>query len=140
MAIIRNMPISGQKRYNLLAKLGGVKIEGQRGFIGKDVSFDTIRPDLVIIEDGAYITEGCVIYTHHLDTRIFHTGKGDWWRYGGVRICRNAFIGSHSIICNSVTIGEGAVVGAGSVVTKDIPSYEIWGGNPAKFIKRRLIE
>ena len=34
-------------------------------------------------------------------------------------------------------IGEGAVVGAGFVVTKDIPDYEVWAGNPARFIRKR---
>ena len=51
----------------------------------------------------------------------------------------NAFIGANTVICNSVTIGRNAVVGAGSVVTKDIPDNEIWGGNPAHFIKKRII-
>lgn len=43
-----------------------------------------------------------------------------------------AFIGAHCIILKGVTVGEYSVVGAGSVVTKDIPDYEIWAGNPAK--------
>ena len=38
----------------------------------------------------------------------------------------------------SVTIGKGAIVGAGSVVTKDIPPYQVWAGNPAKYIKDRV--
>ena len=41
-----------------------------------------------------------------------------------------------SIILKGVTIGENSVVGAGSVVTKDIPSGEVWAGNPAKFIRK----
>ena len=45
-----------------------------------------------------------------------------------------AFIGAGSYILKGVTIGRGAVVGAASVVTKDIPEYEIWGGNPARKI------
>lgn len=45
------------------------------------------------------------------------------------------FIGVGTLICNSVVIGDDAVVGAGSVVTKDIPANEVWAGNPAKFIK-----
>ena len=36
-----------------------------------------------------------------------------------------------------VTIGERAIIGAGSVVTKDIPANEVWAGNPAKFIRKR---
>lgn len=43
-----------------------------------------------------------------------------------------AFIGMGSLILKGVTIGIGAVVGAGAVVTKDIPDYEIWAGNPAR--------
>jgi len=46
----------------------------------------------------------------------------------------NVWIGCRSIILKGVTIGEGAVVAAGSVVTKNIPAYTIWGGAPAKFI------
>ena len=49
----------------------------------------------------------------------------------------NCFIGANTVICNPVTIGANSVVGAGSVVTKDIPDNEIWGGNPAHFIKKR---
>jgi acetyltransferase-like isoleucine patch superfamily enzyme len=50
------------------------------------------------------------------------------------------WIGSHVIILGGVTIGEGAIVGAGSVVTKDVPDYGIAAGNPAKLIGQRNIE
>lgn len=46
------------------------------------------------------------------------------------------FIGASSIILKGVTIGSKSIVGAGSVVTKNIPDNEIWAGNPAKFIKK----
>lgn len=46
------------------------------------------------------------------------------------------FIGAHTTILKGVTIGEDSIVGACSVVTKSIPRNEIWGGNPAKFIKK----
>ena len=46
-------------------------------------------------------------------------------------------IGSGSIILPGVTVGEGAIVGAGSVVTKSVPDYEVWAGVPAKRIKKR---
>ena len=48
----------------------------------------------------------------------------------------DVFIGTRSIICKGVTIGERSIVASGSVVVKSIPADEIWGGNPAKFIKR----
>ncbi len=46
------------------------------------------------------------------------------------------FIGARCVIGKGITIGDKSIVAAGSVVTKDIPSGEIWGGNPAKFIKK----
>lgn len=57
--------------------------------------------------------------------------------YGPVKICDRAWIGPNSIILRNVTIGEGAVVAAGSVVTHDIPPYEVWGGIPARYISKR---
>lgn len=48
----------------------------------------------------------------------------------------NVFIGCKCIILKGVTIGNRSIVGAGSVVTKDIPDDEIWAGNPARFIRK----
>ncbi len=56
-------------------------------------------------------------------------------RTATVVIKDKAWIGFNSIIMKGVTIGEGAVVGAGSVVTKDVPDYVVVGGNPAQVIK-----
>lgn len=57
---------------------------------------------------------------------------------GKVWIEKNVWIGGGSIILPNVKIGEGAIVSAGSVVTKNVGEYEIVGGVPAKFIKSRL--
>ncbi len=51
----------------------------------------------------------------------------------------NAFIGAHSTILKGVTIGNNAIVGACSLVSKDIPDNEIWAGNPAQFIKKVVL-
>jgi acetyltransferase-like isoleucine patch superfamily enzyme len=48
----------------------------------------------------------------------------------------NVFIGAHSTILKGVTIGENSIVGACSLVSKDVPANEIWGGNPATFIRK----
>lgn len=52
-----------------------------------------------------------------------------------IKICDDAWIGMNSIILKGVTIGEGAIVGAGSVVTKDVPAWTVVAGNPAKVVK-----
>lgn len=52
-----------------------------------------------------------------------------------VTICDHVFIGARCIIGKGVTIGEKSIIAAGSVVVSDIPANQIWGGNPAKFIK-----
>lgn len=54
------------------------------------------------------------------------------------RVGNDVWIGSKALIKAGVTIGHGAVIGMGSVVTKDVPPYEIWAGNPARFIKKRF--
>lgn len=53
-----------------------------------------------------------------------------------VYIADDVFVGAHSIILKGVTIGERSIIGAGSVVTRSIPSDEVWGGAPAQFIKK----
>ena len=52
-------------------------------------------------------------------------------------IDEDVWIGTHVVILPGVTIGRGAIVAAGSIVNRNIPAYEIWGGVPAKFIKER---
>lgn len=52
-----------------------------------------------------------------------------------IKIGNDCFIGARSIICKGVTIGERVIIAAGSVITTDIPSDEVWGGNPAAFIR-----
>lgn len=59
-------------------------------------------------------------------------------KQGPVIIKDNVWIGAGTIILSGVTIGEGCIIGAGSVVTKSIPAYSIAAGNPAKVIKSRI--
>ena len=53
-----------------------------------------------------------------------------------IAILDGAFIGANSLILKGVTIGRQSIVGAGSVVTRDIPEKEVWAGNPARFVRR----
>lgn len=129
---LSNLPMPGHGIRPWFVRLGGVNIlDPKHTFIGKDVKYDGVHPELITIESGVRITGGTTILTHYIDPA---TGT---FRNGEVRIRKGAFIGTRTIICNSVTIGEGAIVGAGSIVTKNIPANEVWAGNPARFIKKR---
>lgn len=57
-----------------------------------------------------------------------------------VVIGNNVWLGKSAIVLPGVTVGDGAIIGAGAVVTKDVPEYAIVAGNPAKFIRKRLDE
>lgn len=125
------LPMFPQWRAKCL-KLGGVNIKGH-ALIYNGVGIDTVAPDKLFIGNHVAITAGCRILTHYLDPNT----KGNKFRIGEVHIEDDVFIGVNTIVCNAVTIGKGAIVGAGSVVTKDVPPYEVWAGNPARFIKER---
>ena len=119
----------------VVCKNGGVKFKSQNPntSIYGGVLFDTVHPELITIGNRVRITSGVKILTHYMDPSV----PGFHFRNGEVKIEDEVFIGVNVVICNSVTIGKGAIVGAGSVVTKDIPPYEVWAGVPAKFIKKR---
>jgi len=90
------------------------------------------------IEDHAYIGGGCQIYDtdfHSLDHKL-RGSKEDCPSNLPILLGENCFIGGHSIVLKGVSIGDGSVVGAGSVVTKSIPKNELWAGNPARFIRK----
>ncbi|MGQ9926900.1 MAG: acyltransferase [Chloroflexaceae bacterium] len=55
---------------------------------------------------------------------------------GPIVVRRRAWIGSRATILGGVIVGEGAVIGAGSVVTRSVPSHEFWAGNPARQVRR----
>ena len=116
-------------------QMGGVNIlDPKHTFIGEDVVFDTNYPEDIIIESGVTLTTRCVIVTHFV--AVDNNNSRHYLR-GKVVIKHNAYIGANTVICKPVTIGEGAIIGASSVVTKDIPPFEIWAGNPARFIRKR---
>lgn len=91
--------------------------------------------------------------SHPLDwvstSPVFHSGKNVMIKnfYGHsfentyiTNIGNDVWIGNNCLIKAGIKVGNGAVIGMGSVVTKDVGPYEIWGGNPAKLIRKRLSE
>lgn len=132
---LQHLPMKSRGWRSRVCKWGGVNIlDPQHTFIGEDVIFDTNYPEDVVIESGVTLTARCILITHFVEVE---NDEHRFYSRGKIRICHNAYIGTNTVICKPVTIGEGAIVGASSVVTKDIPPFEIWAGNPARFIRKR---
>ena len=108
--------------------------------IGRNVkvSSHTFICEGVEIEDNVFIGHS-VTFINDTYPRATAAGGGLQteadWKVEKTRICKGASVGSGSTILCNVTIGENAIVGAGSVVTKDVPANAIVAGNPAKFLR-----
>ena len=92
------------------------------------------EPYLVTIGNHVQITRGVSIHTHGGGNAVRQIIP-DFDVFGKVVIEDWCYIGAHSQIMPGVTIGDNVVIGAGSVVTKDIPSNKIAYGNPCKIVK-----
>ena len=106
--------------------------------IGDHVHVDAGHAELIFIGDHVQLTGGCRLLCHQRDLIGYH--KGDDcaklpYRLGEIHIENGVMIGMHSMVMPGVTIGEGAVVGAFSLVTKDIPAWTVAVGRPAKVVK-----
>lgn len=129
---LQHLPMKSRCWRPYVCRLGWVNIiDYKRTFIGEDVMFDTNYPEDITIESGVRLTVGVKIVTHFMNP---NTGSYD---RGQVHIRKGAYLGMGTMVVKPVTIGENAIVGAGSIVTKDIPANEVWAGNPARFIKCR---
>lgn len=117
---------------------------GARVFIGGS---KLISANRLIVGDDVLISWGCTIVDHDSHSIAWSkrsTDVLDWakgiknWQYvnkGTVHIHDKVWVGANVTILKNVSVGEGAVVGAGSVVTKDVPAWTIVAGNPAKIIR-----
>lgn len=100
---------------------------GRKTAIGLMVMMDTMFPERIHIGENTIIGYNSTILAHEYMI--------DEYRLGDVYIGSNVMIGAKVIILPGVTVGDNTIIGAGSVVTKDIPSNTFFAGNPAKFIK-----
>lgn len=135
------------------SSIGNITI-GEHSFIGGSTF---ISRSSITIGSNVTIAWGCTIYDHDSHSlnymerrkdisdelydirngRNFITHKNwDVVNSKPITICDDAWIGMNCIILKGVTIGEGAIVGAGSVVTKDVPAWTVVAGNPAKVVKK----
>mgnify|MGYP003647347507 CR=1 FL=1 len=102
--------------------------------------FCSIADNVIIGGDSHPITWGSTSPVFHKGKNILKVNFSNHSFKSTKRtiIKNDVWIGSNALIKSGVVIGNGAVVGMGSVVTKDIGDYEIWGGNPAKLIRKRF--
>ncbi len=121
-------------------KWRGVKI-GKHVYIGPRVFIDGAYPHLVSIEDYVSIGMNTMINAHSNPTSSLELKQKYYPRYiAPTNIKKGAWIAPGCIILAGISIGENAVVGAGSVVTKDVEPYTVVAGNPVKLIKRLIDE
>lgn len=119
---------------------------GNNVYIGNETIIDCVQN--VIIEDDVLIAYQVIIQdsdNHSSKFSLRLNDAAEWVnrRYHNwedtakkpIRISRGAWISARVIILKGVTIGEGAIVGAGSVVTKNVPDWTVVAGNPARFIR-----
>ena len=141
----------GYRTRRILLRLVGMKL-AQQTAIHKGCY---ISGNNLVLEKGSYINRNCVIdcahapvvigenvgigfncsfltTNHNYSNPLKRTGKVDGKK---IEIKAGAWIGGGTIICPGVTIGNGCIVAAGSVVVKDCKSNCVYGGNPARFIK-----
>lgn len=137
MSIVNSLINFIQHRRNPVsyAKKIGVNIGENCRIIGPQVWGS--EPYLITIGDDVTVSFDCAFITYDGAIKIIKKRPkySNLLKFGKINIGSNCFIGCRSIIMPGVTIGDYSIVAAGSVVTKDIPSGEIWGGNPAKFIQ-----
>ncbi len=120
----------------------GTFVEIQKGVtIGNrcKISSHTFICEGVTIDDDVFIGHGVTFINDRFPRSTNQTGQlqseADW-KCEATRIHRGASVGSGATILCGVTIGENAIVGAGSVVTKDVPANVIVAGNPARTVRK----
>lgn len=131
---------------NVFAKENAQIVIGNQTFISGGTMLHCAKS--IIIGDDVLISWGCTLVDNNShsvnfkerknDLMDWFNGKKDWSKVAMAPIIieDKAWIGFNTIILKGVSIGEGAIVAAGSVITKDVEPYTMVGGNPATLIKR----
>jgi UDP-2-acetamido-3-amino-2,3-dideoxy-glucuronate N-acetyltransferase len=122
----------------------GAFVEIQKGAtVGRacKISSHTFICEGVDIEDQCFIGHG-VMFINDLYPRAARPDgtpqtEADW-KLVRTRICRRASVGSNATLLGGITVGEGAIVGAGAVVTKDVPPGAVVAGNPARVLRKAV--
>ena len=131
-------PIAPRKlRPWIIRIMGGVVCKNV--FVGSKVWIDSGHADMLIIEDHVHIAGECTLLCHQRNLKNYVIGD-DYAKLGykveKIHLKKGCLIGQRTMVMPGVTVGEGAIVGAYSLVTRDIPAWVIATGRPAKVIKR----
>lgn len=126
-----------KKKVDIVRKSGLFQFYGEGGYYHP--CWLPSHPELITIGNNVTIAADVRLYEHDLIRRMFnedpnYTGPNVKYYTGPITIKDNAVLGARSIILYNVTIGKNTIVGAGSVVTKDVPDYAIVVGNPARIV------
>lgn len=130
-------PFNPRKLRPALLRKMGCKV-GKNVFVGDNVKIDLSHADMITIDDHAHIASGVRLLCHQRNMSNYCVGD-DYAKLGyiikPIHLCKGSLVGMESFVMPGVTIGEGAIVGAGSLVTKDVPAWTIATGRPAKVVK-----
>ncbi|MBS1488888.1 MAG: acyltransferase [Bacteroidetes bacterium] len=140
-----------KKNYNIKSNFGfnGTDIRiygsenielGKNSYIGSLSTIELAPNSTVRIGDNCAISHNVRIYTSTRESDQLLTGNVTITKSGDVLIGDGVWIGANVFINPGISIGDHAVVGANSVVTKDVPPYAIVGGVPAKLIKMKSVK
>lgn len=111
---------------------------GNGSGIGVNSEINAVDGTLVTIGDNVSMGPEVIIYTqNHIYDSVESPINEQGYRKANVSIGDDCWIGRRCIILPGVHIGKGVVIGAGAVVTKDVPDYSVVGGVPARIIKKR---
>lgn len=111
---------------------------GKDVFVGDHVRIDQGHADLIYIGDRTHLTGGCRLLCHQRNLKGYFREEDAAklpYKLGEIHIGKGVMIGMETLIMPGVTIGDGAIVGAYSLVTKDIPAWTIATGRPARVVK-----
>lgn len=123
-------------KHNGAMKSGPGMIFGDRCFVGHACDFNIVGTLTVgadcMFASGCHVTD---IHHEHSDHAVPMNRQPVHGR--SITIADNVWIGTRAIVLGGVSIGEGAIIAAGAVVTKDVPPREIWAGVPARRVGAR---
>ena len=117
------------------AKSVGVILKGKVYFHTTPINMFGSEPWMITLGDNVHITSEVRFITHDGGVLPLRREIPDLEITEPIVVGNNVFIGVRSIIMPGVHIGDRCIIAAGSVVTKDVPPNQVWGGVPAKFIK-----